>query len=730
MRTMRGWSLVGAAAVLFLGLPMVAAAADPDVAALQAATLEGLDLPADASSAAGAADAAAPRSAPTETPIAFTMLGFTLPEDAPEGSEVSFRTSPDGQTWSDWTVVEPLGAEGDGPDRCAGSSCEGAATGWQRSTEPVWVGEARYVETVGVDPATLEVHLIDALGLNDDTGPVASAAARLTDGLSTLGTPSAAQAAGRPSILTRAQWGADESWAGSPVYATAARYAIVHHTAGSNTYTREQAPAVVRAIYRYHTQTLGWRDIGYNFLIDRYGTVYEGRRGGLDRPVVGAHAAGFNTGSIGVSVMGEFSASAPPTVAQDAVADVLAWTLGVHGIDPTGRIGVTSGGGGKFASGTEIIIPTIVGHRDVNATACPGTAFHGRLPALRTAVAEGLRGGTLPEPVCLSPTGQPSLTGLPRIGYETAAKQSWTAYRWYFSDASEAIVANSADYADALAGAALAGARGAPLVLTATDRLEDDARAVLVDGRMQRVTILGGSAAIAASVEAQIRTVHGSSGPTVDIERIAGADRFETATAVAEALGGDAPEVALALGQHAQFDRAWPDAMSAATLAATTDRIPTLLTHGDRLPAATRDALEALGVERVHLLGGTAAIAESVARDVAGDGYEVTRLAGADRYATSVAVAQAAADRFSSSRPPVTFAPGRSYSDALVAGAVAARRGGPLLLVPEVDLGQSVPLMSHLRAPVAPYGRGSVVVGAPGKVTTHVSLQLCEELQR
>ena len=95
----------------------------------------------------------------------------------------------------------------------------------------------------------------------------------------------------------------------APSYAPAIRFAVVHHTAGTNDYSPAQAAAILRGIELYHVKSNGWNDIGYNFLVDRYGTVYEGRAGGVDRNVIGAHALGFNTGSVGVAVMGTFTSA-------------------------------------------------------------------------------------------------------------------------------------------------------------------------------------------------------------------------------------------------------------------------------------------------------------------------------------------------------------------------------------------------------------------------------------
>jgi hypothetical protein len=130
---------------------------------------------------------------------------------------------------------------------------------------------------------------------------------------------------------------------------------------------------VMRAMYRYHTQNLGWADLGYNIVVDQQGNVYEGRAGGLENGVIGAHARGYNTGSFGVSVIGNFDQIRPPRAAVNAVIDVIAWQSRVYGIDPEGSTDKMSGGWR----------PAIVGHRDVGSTACPGQHFYPLLGEVR-----------------------------------------------------------------------------------------------------------------------------------------------------------------------------------------------------------------------------------------------------------------------------------------------------------------------------------------------------------
>jgi len=195
-----------------------------------------------------------------------------------------------------------------------------------------------------------------------------------------------------PPIVPRLSWGADESIRrGPPTYAPEARFAVVHHTAGRNDYTRAEAAAIVKAIQLYHVQGNGWNDIGYNFLVDRYGTVYEGRFGGVDRNVVGAHAQGFNTGSVGVALLGTFGSTAPSRAAQDAIARLLAWRLDLAHVDPTGLLTIISGGSERYAAGIPVPLRAVSGHRDTGFTECPGDALYARLDSLsRTAGSLGL----------------------------------------------------------------------------------------------------------------------------------------------------------------------------------------------------------------------------------------------------------------------------------------------------------------------------------------------------
>jgi hypothetical protein len=194
--------------------------------------------------------------------------------------------------------------------------------------------------------------------------------------------------ASSPAIVSRAGWHADEEIVrAKPVIAPQLRLAVVHHTAGTNTYTPAQAAAIVRGIEVYHVKGNGWNDIGYNFLVDRYGTVYEGRGGGIDRNVVGAHAEGFNTGSVGVALIGNFQAATPPKAMQQSLVKLLAWRLDVAHVDPLSKVVYVSGGNAKYRAGKVVTVRAISGHRDTGPSECPGNVAYALLPAIARQVA-------------------------------------------------------------------------------------------------------------------------------------------------------------------------------------------------------------------------------------------------------------------------------------------------------------------------------------------------------
>jgi hypothetical protein len=303
-----------------------------------------------------------------DTGIDAELVGFDWAGRSP--GELEMRVRQEGG-WSEWMHLP--GDIDEGPD--PGSPEHNGRT----STAPVWVGhDVREVE-LRVEHGRLRDLQMHAIDSEEVSGP---------------GTRPAGASTAQPAIISRQQWGADESWRtvapgcdGRPEYATTLRNAIVHHTATGNSYSRADAAAAVRGIYYFHTNTNKWCDIGYNFIVDRYGQVFEGRAGGIDRAVIGAHAGGFNTGSTGVALLGSFHDTAVPGDAYSSLVSLLSWKLTLHDVAAQGTVTVTSGGSSRYPAGTRVTLSTISGHRDVSSTVCPGDFTYGQLERLRADVA-------------------------------------------------------------------------------------------------------------------------------------------------------------------------------------------------------------------------------------------------------------------------------------------------------------------------------------------------------
>lgn len=332
----------------------------------------------------------APRSASrvVEPGLTFDMVGLLCDDPPVAGGRVTvdLRTSEDGASWSDWYRLD---LERRGATEAAADVATGAPAAF---TEPVWVGEARLVEVRAAAQSSSRLRGVRLMFLNTsgDGTPLDTAVSALRSAVATiagLGTSPLDAMTATPEIVRRAAWGADESWrSGAPAFAPV-EMAFVHHTVNANSYTRAEAPGLVRGIYYYDTKGLKWSDLGYNFLIDRYGTIYEGRYGGVTKGVVGAQVLGFNTGSTGVAMIGTFGTAGPPSAMMGALKRLLAWKLDVHHVDPEGRAHMVCRATQKFREGETVVFPVIAGHRQANFTACPGDALYRRLPGVRTAVA-------------------------------------------------------------------------------------------------------------------------------------------------------------------------------------------------------------------------------------------------------------------------------------------------------------------------------------------------------
>ncbi len=209
----------------------------------------------------------------------------------------------------------------------------------------------------------------------------------------------------RPTVVSRAAWGASLAKGGCKPRTGAVegtvKAAAIHHTATANDYSATEAPSVVLGICRYHRNANGWNDIGYNALVDRFGTLYAGRAGGLKNAIVGAHAQGFNSTMTSIASIGDYTDTGITPQARASIVEYLAWKLSIHGLSAIGKTTVTSAGGdlSRYPAGRKVRLNKIVGHRDVGLTACPGEVLQLEIPSIRRMVQARIEEYGGPAPV-------------------------------------------------------------------------------------------------------------------------------------------------------------------------------------------------------------------------------------------------------------------------------------------------------------------------------------------
>ncbi|MFE1073449.1 peptidoglycan recognition protein [Streptomyces sp. NPDC058783] len=334
----------------------------------------------------------------------FSLVGVVWDNPATElhgRVEVRTRATATG-AWSGWRELETHNAD-HAADPGTPESTSGRVRG---ATAPLWVGESDGVEVRvrAADaptaartapaaprlPTGLRLELVDP---GEDTPPPANRARTQAAQPAVLPALPARQktkphAGPRPRITTRRGWGADEKLRQKGfVYTKKVKAAFVHHSDTGNNYRCSQAPSVIRGIYRYHVRSMGWRDLGYNFLVDKCGNIYEGRAGGVSKPVLGAHTLGFNSNSMGIAVLGTYSAKKPSSAALKAIARLTAWKVGLYGMNPRGKTYLKSGGGNLYPKGRKVRLNVISGHRDGFATNCPGKKLYAKLGTARAKAA-------------------------------------------------------------------------------------------------------------------------------------------------------------------------------------------------------------------------------------------------------------------------------------------------------------------------------------------------------
>lgn len=314
----------------------------------------------------------------------FQTLGVTwAPDETAVPAGIQVRTLGE-EGWSEWHELEI--------DDTAPDPGTADAMNVRAGTEALWVGQSEALQlsfdTDSDDAQDLRVALVSSPEVDLPQEPA------VTDGgmavAQTLWTGEAAVAtvSGPPvRVITRAEWGAAPQSC-RPDVASRLVGATVHHTAGSNGYaTVAQAMQQIRNDQRYHMVGRGWCDLGYNFVVDKWGNLYEGRAESLTRPVIGVHAGGFNTSTVGVTMLGTYN-SVPSAATQRTVGAIIGWRLGAYAVNPQSSMTYRTGEGqnSKFRN-QDVHLPRIFGHRDVAYTACPGNGGYAALGNIR-AVAE------------------------------------------------------------------------------------------------------------------------------------------------------------------------------------------------------------------------------------------------------------------------------------------------------------------------------------------------------
>ena len=286
-------------------------------------------------------------SPPLRAPRSFNLAGARW-----RSGVISLRARRDGGHWTRWVPLH--------------------------SGEPVWTGTRDFVQLRGTRPlAGLRLDFVDAHAPGARSAAARARQVQLPQG-------------GQLPIVPRAAWGAARCKPRKTAGYGRVDVAFVHHTLSINGYSRAQARSVVLGVCLFHRNVNRWNDIGYDFLVDRYGDVFEGRAGGIEAPVVGAQAGGFNLFSTGVAAIGDFRFRRLPPAGFNALAQLLAWKLSLNGVPAEGKVDVVSQGGPwtPFRKGTPVTLNRISGHRNADSTECPGSALYSQLPALRTAVTQ------------------------------------------------------------------------------------------------------------------------------------------------------------------------------------------------------------------------------------------------------------------------------------------------------------------------------------------------------
>lgn len=301
--------------------------------------------------------------------VDFDVAGVTFDRTPPAGTRVEVRTH-DASGWSGWVTLDM--EEDDAPDPGSADARRARPGTAPLAAAGSDAADIRVTTPDGSVPSGLRASLVDGGDSPADaalTPPPGSAVAAVT----------------RPTFITRAQWGADESIRTCDGERLSGfKAVVVHHTVNSNTYSADQVPALIRSMYAFHVKSRGWCDLGYQVLVDRFGRAYEGRKGSLSAFVMGAQVGGFNADTTGVSVIGDFMSVPLSSAAASTVTKVAAWEADRSHFDPSTSVTLTSAGSSRYKAGVTVTKPRLMGHRDLSLTECPGDKAYAQVAGIRT----------------------------------------------------------------------------------------------------------------------------------------------------------------------------------------------------------------------------------------------------------------------------------------------------------------------------------------------------------
>nr|MBA3379357.1 SH3 domain-containing protein [Chloroflexia bacterium] len=361
----------GMAALAASGVGVVPGVAPPAVAQQADGTRARRHVPAE--NGVGSSEAAQGQWITFQAEFPFWALGASWPSEVGLWPVIAVQLSDDGATWSETIDIPAQTEDGGQPSRDG-----------RLFTALIFTEGAQWVryQTVDIDRVPGEVDGLAFVYIDPTDGPwEEDLAVGSSSRLSTLATDTIAP----PEIITRAQWGANESWRFDtfgeiwPPEYEPVTHLILHHTATAN--RPADVPNAIRSIYYYHAVEQGWGDIGYNYLVDHNGRIYQGRFGGQD--VIGGHSYQFAIGSSGISTIGNFQSVDITEAAKSALVSICAFVG--RDLDPLATA--------DFKEAPNL--PIIASHRDVNATSCPGDRLWNDLPEIRTLVAQTLDEGVL-----------------------------------------------------------------------------------------------------------------------------------------------------------------------------------------------------------------------------------------------------------------------------------------------------------------------------------------------